>query len=195
MVIIMFRGKAKPTTVGGGRGWSHMSRWAHEEVDREVPAYSGQDTGVGQSFDDLARSIAGGTMPRRRVLRLFGGALVGTAMAFIPGVAEGKVKKCKGEFYEGYHRKCKANEFFNNTTCTCEPTICPEVICCCQCGREGVVLGCTTEFTTLDQCTNWCFTELGGEGASFSCLPNEFNPNSQVFCGPDNTGCTGAIPC
>jgi len=98
-----------------------------------------------------------------------------------------------GEFYEGYNPECKANEFFNTTTCKCEPTTCPEVICCCDCFR-GVPLGCRTDFTTRDQCTNWCFGELGGEGAGFSCLPNEFNPNTQVLCGADNW-CSSEVTC
>jgi len=71
-----------------------MSLWGREEADREVPARSEQDTGVGKSFDDLARSIAGDTMPRRRALRLFGGALVGAAMASIPGLAWARGKPC-----------------------------------------------------------------------------------------------------
>jgi len=67
-----------------------MRLWGRERVDREVPARSEQDIGVGESFDELAKSMADGTMPRRRALRLFGGALVGTAMASIPGVAWAK---------------------------------------------------------------------------------------------------------
>jgi hypothetical protein len=113
---------------------------------------------------------------------------------FDPEACECEAAGCTGEFYEGYNPECKANEFFNTTTCTCEPTICPEVMCCCNCFREREVIGCTTEFTTPEQCINYC-RELGAGGAGLNCLPNEFNPNSQVFCGPDNTGCTGPIPC
>jgi hypothetical protein len=65
----------------------HMSLWGRKEVDQEVPACSEQHIGMGESFDELARSIADGTMPRRRALRLFGTALAGTVMASIPAVA------------------------------------------------------------------------------------------------------------
>src|SRR5215217_3343514 len=39
------------------------------------------------SFDELAKGLATGTVSRRQVLRLFGGALLGGLMASIPGVA------------------------------------------------------------------------------------------------------------
>ena len=40
-----------------------------------------------RSFDELARGLASGDVSRRRALRLMGAALVGGALASIPGVA------------------------------------------------------------------------------------------------------------
>jgi hypothetical protein len=39
------------------------------------------------SFDELARGLANGSVSRRQALRLVGGALVGAALASLPGVA------------------------------------------------------------------------------------------------------------
>jgi hypothetical protein len=39
------------------------------------------------SFDELAKGVASGTLSRGKALRLLGAALVGGAMASIPGVA------------------------------------------------------------------------------------------------------------
>jgi hypothetical protein len=80
-----------------------MGLWGRKEADGEVPARRKSDTGVRDSFDELAISLAGGTMPRRRALRLFGAAIVGTVMASVPGVA--LAKPCRpGEIKCG--KKC-----------------------------------------------------------------------------------------
>jgi len=42
------------------------------------------------SFDTLARGLATGTLSRRKALRLMGGALVGGALASLPGVAQAR---------------------------------------------------------------------------------------------------------
>jgi hypothetical protein len=39
------------------------------------------------SFDELTRGLASGSLSRRKVLRLMGAALVGGALASIPGIA------------------------------------------------------------------------------------------------------------
>jgi len=64
------------------------------------------------SFDELARGLASGTLSRRKALKLMGAALVGSALASIPGVAlaagEGGnrecVKCCKEKFGPGRER-------------------------------------------------------------------------------------------
>jgi hypothetical protein len=185
------------------------------------------------SFDELAKGLATGTVTRSKVLRWMGSALVGAALASVPGVVwandcrrlgrecrrdsqccsrncvrrgddkvcgcpEGKTR-CNDRCVNLKRNERHCGECFNRCEdgeeCVggvCQGGGCPET-CCCSCGVQGVGIGCTTEFTTLDQCTNWCFGELGGEGAVFNCLPNEFNPNTQVYCGADNI-CYGT-PC
>src|ERR687893_705907 len=39
------------------------------------------------AFDELAKGLAGGTVSRRKVLRLLGAAFVGTTLASVPGMA------------------------------------------------------------------------------------------------------------
>jgi hypothetical protein len=46
------------------------------------------------AFDALARGLASGTISRGKALRLMGAALVGGALASIPGVALGVVPPC-----------------------------------------------------------------------------------------------------
>jgi stigma-specific protein Stig1 len=48
----------------------------------------------GHSFDELARGLANGTVSRRQALRLVGGALVGAALASVPGVAWARGDQC-----------------------------------------------------------------------------------------------------
>jgi hypothetical protein len=42
--------------------------------------------GVAASLDELAKGLASGTLSRGKALRLMGGALVGAALASVPGV-------------------------------------------------------------------------------------------------------------
>jgi hypothetical protein len=50
-------------------------------------ALSLNPTRVDHSLDDLARDLASGTISRGQALRWMGSALVGTALAVVPGVA------------------------------------------------------------------------------------------------------------
>src|SRR3712207_5391368 len=57
----------------------------------------GVPTEADHSLDSLARGLADGSLSRRKALRLMGAALVGAALASIPGVAW--AAKCQpGEF-------------------------------------------------------------------------------------------------
>jgi hypothetical protein len=101
-----------------------MGLWGRKEVDREVPARSDQGTGVRDSFDVLAIGLAGGTMPRRRALRLFGAALAGTVMASIPGVA--------------WAKPCKPGTLQCGTKCCPRDARCVRGECACPTGERLV---------------------------------------------------------
>lgn len=140
-----------------------MSLWRREEVAREVPACSEeQNTGVGQSFDDLARSIAGGTMPRRRALRLFGAALFGGMVASIPGVALAQqggnracVQFCTQEFPPGPERRqCISQGARGEGPC--------HRFGCCVCTTEDPLAsgsGCSPNVTSQEQCCESCSSQ------------------------------------
>jgi hypothetical protein len=49
---------------------------------------------VERSFDELATGLASGSISRGRALKLMGAALVGSALAFIPGVAQARRCTC-----------------------------------------------------------------------------------------------------
>jgi hypothetical protein len=92
------------------------------DEEREVPACRGQDAGVGQSFDNLARSLAEGSMSRRRALRLFGAAFVGTVMASIPWVA--------------WAAPCRPGQFQCGRRCCPEVASCVRGDCVCPAGQK-----------------------------------------------------------
>ena len=78
------------------------------------------------SFDDLARGLASGTLSRGKALRLMGAALVGGALASVPGIASAKPHKPEGA-------KCKHNFQCESRQCvdrrclggsTCDGEIC-----------------------------------------------------------------------
>jgi hypothetical protein len=69
-----------------------------------------------RSFDELARELASGSLSRRKALRLMGAALVGGALASIPGIASAAPKpKPAG-------RKCKEDS-------QCQTGVCVNGVC------------------------------------------------------------------
>jgi hypothetical protein len=85
------------------------------------------------SFDELTRGLANGTLSRGKALRLMGAALVGGALASIPGIAWAKPNKPEGA-------KCKHNHQCESGFCVggvcrgaaepiCTPS-CPEDCAC-----------------------------------------------------------------
>ena len=67
------------------------------------------------SFDELTRGLASGTLSRGKALRLMGAALVGGALASIPGIAGAKPKpagaKCK------HDHQCASGTCSSTGTC------------------------------------------------------------------------------
>lgn len=114
-----------------------MDLWGRKEAEQqeEVHEYRKQGTGVGESLDALAISLADETMPRRRALRLFGAALVGSVMASIPGVA--------------WAKPCKPGTLQCGTKCCPKEASCVRGQCVCPGAGEVICAGkCTNVFTT-----------------------------------------------
>lgn len=93
-----------------------------------------EDHTAEHSLDELARGLASGSVSRRKALRLMGAALVGGALASIPGVAQAAPQPCPElttPCGKGGRRLCCPAGFTccgsqHNPTC-CEP---PFTVCC-----------------------------------------------------------------
>ncbi len=103
-----------------GRGL--LRQRVSSDEDRGVSGCSGRDAGAGHSFDDLARGLADGGLSRRRALRLFGAALLGSVMTFIPGAA--------------WAAPCRPGEFQCGRRCCPETFSCVRGQCVCPTGRD-----------------------------------------------------------
>jgi hypothetical protein len=151
-----------------------MGLWGRKEVDRDVPARSDQGTGARESFDELAIGLAGGTMPRRRALRLFGGALVGAAVASIPRVTS--AKPCKPLLH-----KCITNIDCCSRNCITTNRRGNGKICGCPTGqtlvdRQCVAAGCTPGTTAG---CGFCVNSLG---LNQECTCGNRADGSGTFC-------------
>ena len=92
-----------------------------------------------RSFDELAKGLAGGTVSRRKALRMLGAALVGGVLASVPGVALAKPKpgKCNKDKHCPSGQRCvggQCGERPPDVLCQTvggEPLVCPPGSQCC----------------------------------------------------------------
>jgi hypothetical protein len=187
--------------------------WRGEEVDpqpgREVDPQP-EPRSVGTSFDDLARGLASGSLSRRKALRFMGGALVGSLLAAIPGVAwaqqtpgtpppgrgcpEG-LTRCPGA---STRRSCFDLQRDPGNCGQCG-NVCSQDEICCQ-GQCVPCPGGQFNFSTCECCQAGEFA-CGGQ-----CVPcpggaGQFNPDTCECCPPGSVpcGCCGreqaCVPC
>jgi hypothetical protein len=101
------------------------------------------------SFDELTRGLASGTLSRGKALRLMGAALVGGALASIPGIAWAKGKpggrKCN------HDQQCASGQCVEGRCgggSTCDGQICGDSCCtadeACWTGI-GIAICCSTD--------------------------------------------------
>jgi len=170
-------------------------------------------------LDELAKGLAGGTVSRRKALRLLGAALVGGALASIPGAAWSKQqlvkgKKPKGECVEGTTLcggVCCVTEFCcggengvccgaPNTTCVNGECVCQPGLAACEgsCCPEGRVCGdragggkacCSPEELCGSVC---CFSDCCN---GVCCPVDEVCVNGQCSCGTTGTSCPAGEVC
>ncbi len=143
---------------------------------------------VERSFDDLAKGLVDGTVSRRKALRLLGGALVGAALASVPGAAW--AEKCKPLLHkcafntQCCSRNCMKNPQGRGRICGCptDQTLCNNQ--CIVCNNVGEVVNpetCQCECPTGQVvCNNACVSNVCGEG-------EVFNPTT-CQCEPIDTG-------
>jgi hypothetical protein len=126
-----------------------------------------------RSFDELARGLASGTLSRRKALRLMGGVLVGSALAFIPGTAGAKPKpagkKCKHD-HQCASERC-VNDVCDGNPCSVGFLVTPvgggAPFCACSVGCQ---LSCT-------DCVEGTICTTGG-----GCDPARFPVTCAVAC-------------
>jgi hypothetical protein len=140
-------------------------------------------------FDDLARGLADGSITRGKAIRLMGAALVGGALASIPGIAEAAPAPKPGG------RKCRSNSGCESGYClpsgVCSgfprgskaSRICPEgclpvvldedgTIGCYSCPSGGcgvdLVRDCSTDCAPGNLCVPY---QAPGNPFPYACLP------------------------
>src|SRR5215207_2206366 len=109
-----------------------------EHHNRQEVHFSPHEAGEATSFDELAKGLASGTLSRRKALRLMGAALVGGALASVPGVAWAAkggnrecVKCCKETYGPGRERgQCISAGARGECPVTCGGEECPDLDLC-----------------------------------------------------------------
>jgi hypothetical protein len=135
------------------------------------------------SFDELTRGLASGTLSRGKALRLMGAALVGGALASIPGIAWAKPKPAGAKC--NHNHQCASGQCGVDGRCLgggpiCTPS-CP-ANCSCALAADGTTI-CTNTFGLI----RFVPLEEGGCGL---CVSGEV-----CVAGPPGfVGCTPACP-
>jgi len=131
----------------------------------EMNNHESRYTSRENSFDQLAKGLASGTVSRRKALRLMGAALVGGALASIPAIAWTKPKPagtCKKD------KECPS----------------PEDLCC-----NGVCTNVVFDRNNCGACGNRC--EAGEGCCGQSCVPL----NTPQNCGDCRNSCLETEQC
>jgi hypothetical protein len=137
------------------------------------------------SFDELAKDVASGTLSRRKALRMLGAALVGSALASIPGVAWADkggnlecVKCCKEKYGPGRELgQCISAGARGECPVTCDGNGggCPSGTT--LCGGNCVSTDCPSSGQTLNPSTCKCECPAGQTCCNGACR--------DLFCGPN----------
>src|SRR3954471_6908339 len=175
--------------------------------DQSEEAHSHEGRPEENSFDELAKGMASGAIPRGQALKLVGAALLGGTLLSIPGLAWAKPKpvtKCSKD------SKCPSGESCCSRTCTDLKT---DTNNCGSCGHacvsgESCCSGTCTPLVTTSNCgscgtactapTNGSVTCSGGscvitcDSGYFNCGDQCVNTSTDVNnCGCCGTTCTG----
>jgi hypothetical protein len=131
-----------------------------------------------RSFDELAKGLADGKLSRRKAVRMLGGALLGGALASIPGVAwAAKPASCPPGV-----PKCGKN-------------CCPDVTFACAQGKCACPAGTTRIGSTCCQnaqvCGQSCGCSPGNGCCSGACTPL----STELNCGSCGNACSGGKTC
>jgi hypothetical protein len=154
-----------------------------------------QDTS-NHSFDELARGLANGSITRGKAIRLMGAALVGSALASLPGVALADDDDCRG-----FGRRCRRDRQCCSKNCVRRGE---EKVCVCPEGKSRCGGRCVTNCTggaTLNPQTCQCVCPtVACEGGIVNsttceceCAPPKTLVNGQCVCPTINCGAVGTL--
>jgi hypothetical protein len=127
------------------------------------------------SFDELARGLASGTLSRGRALRLLGGVLVGSALASVPGVA------LADDDCRSFGRRCRRDSQCCSRNCVRRGD---EKVCGCPEGKRRCDDRCVnlkTDERHCGSCSNSC--EAGQECVRGVCQGG--CPSGTTTCGTE----------
>jgi hypothetical protein len=144
-----------------------------------------QGGGIELSLDELAKGLASGTLSRGKALRWMGGALLGAALASVPGVAWANDCRRLG-------RQCRRDSQCCSNNCISQGDV---KVCACPEGKTA----CNERCVNLErndnhcgECFNRCDEDVecveGVCGGSSLCPPRE-ECDALSACGPDGSCC------
>jgi hypothetical protein len=127
--------------------------------------------GRDHSFDELTRGLASGTLSRGKALRLMGAALVGGALASIPGIALAKPNKPEGA-------KCNHNHQCASGNCSSSGA------CAAACTPNGGTCSTSTDCCSgICDSSGFCFPPTGPDNAVCQCADDSGNgQNIRLGC-------------
>jgi|SRR5215203_6011413 len=139
---------------------------------------------VATSFDELAKGLANGTLSRGKAIRLVGGALLGAALASVPGVAWADDRCSEGQTRCG--DRC-VNLQRNERHCGSCFHRCAEGEECVSGVCQGSCLSNGGSCTSGSEC---CSGNCKGGTCVASCIPPSVTPcESSLDCGIPCGGC------
>jgi hypothetical protein len=131
-----------------------------------------------RAFDELTRGLASGTLSRGKALRLMGAALVGGALASVPGTA------LADDDCRGFGRRCRRDSQCCSRNCVRRGD---DKVCGCPEGKTRCKDRCVdlqTNERHCGSCSNSCAE--GSECVSGECTP---------ACGSNGSDCSGDPDC
>jgi hypothetical protein len=147
-----------------------------------------------RSFDELAKSLADGKLSRRKALRMLGGAVMGSVLASVPGMAWAAKPTCAGGATKCGRNCCPDSTYVcSKGKCACPTGTTPIGNTCCQNAQVcGSSFCCQTGQSCVDgQCVFQDMCDPGSTGAA-TCGPN---PNGvDCACRREEVG-TGRAVC
>src|SRR5215216_5363465 len=151
-----------------------MPEQQQHHISQEVVQYSSSPSShsdgssIASSLDELAKGLANGTLSRGKAIRWMGGALLGAALASVPGVAWANDCRRLG-------RECRRDSQCCSKNCIRQGD---DKVCACPEGKTA----CNERCVNLDRNENHCGECFNRCAEETTCVNGACCPNAQV-CG------------